>query len=131
MREEILGSDEKKKAFNENLFLIAIEITRALIWVSVHFRRVYLAGKIRLQPVPEFLLPRNTPVPLNGSHPPSWAATYELLSWHKQVENLRSLSGGITVAPRNTVSTQFQCSYYYMRNFCNLIGLEQWYFSLI
>ena len=24
------------------------------------------------------------------------------------------------------------CSlYYYMRNFCNLIGLEQWYFSLI
>ena len=22
-------------------------------------------------------------------------------------------------------------SYYYMRNFCNLIGLEQWYFSLI
>ena len=21
--------------------------------------------------------------------------------------------------------------YYYMRNFCNLIGLEQWYFSLI
>ena len=24
-----------------------------------------------------------------------------------------------------------QCLYYYMRNFCNLIGLEQWYFSLI
>ena len=23
------------------------------------------------------------------------------------------------------------CPYYYMRNFCNLIGLEQWYFSLI
>ena len=23
------------------------------------------------------------------------------------------------------------CFYYYMRNFCNLIGLEQWYFSLI
>ena len=21
--------------------------------------------------------------------------------------------------------------YYYMRNFCNLIGLEQWYFSFI
>ena len=21
--------------------------------------------------------------------------------------------------------------YYYMRNFCNLIGLDQWYFSLI
>ena len=21
--------------------------------------------------------------------------------------------------------------YYYIRNFCNLIGLEQWYFSLI
>ena len=25
----------------------------------------------------------------------------------------------------------FQILYYYMRNFCNLIGLEQWYFSLI
>ena len=25
----------------------------------------------------------------------------------------------------------FQPLYYYMRNFCNLIGLEQWYFSLI
>ena len=26
---------------------------------------------------------------------------------------------------------KFQRLYYYMRNFCNLIGLEQWYFSLI
>ena len=26
---------------------------------------------------------------------------------------------------------KFQHLYYYMRNFCNLIGLEQWYFSLI
>ena len=25
----------------------------------------------------------------------------------------------------------FHFLYYYMRNFCNLIGLEQWYFSLI
>ena len=25
----------------------------------------------------------------------------------------------------------FQTLYYYMRNFCNLIGLKQWYFSLI
>ena len=25
----------------------------------------------------------------------------------------------------------FLSLYYYMRNFCNLIGLEQWYFSLI
>ena len=25
----------------------------------------------------------------------------------------------------------FPCLYYYMRNFCNLIGLEQWYFSII
>ena len=28
-------------------------------------------------------------------------------------------------------STVFYRLYYYMRNFCNLIGLEQWYFSLI
>ena len=26
---------------------------------------------------------------------------------------------------------QFLFLYYYMTNFCNLIGLEQWYFSLI
>ena len=25
----------------------------------------------------------------------------------------------------------FHDLYYYMRNFCNLIGLERWYFSLI
>ena len=25
----------------------------------------------------------------------------------------------------------FRVLYYYMRNFCNLINLEQWYFSLI
>ena len=25
----------------------------------------------------------------------------------------------------------FLVLYYYMRSFCNLIGLEQWYFSLI
>ena len=25
----------------------------------------------------------------------------------------------------------FQLLYYYTRNFCNLIGLDQWYFSLI
>ena len=26
---------------------------------------------------------------------------------------------------------KLQCLYYYMKNFCNLIGLEQWYFSLV
>ena len=30
-----------------------------------------------------------------------------------------------------TKTREFQPLYYYMRNFCNLIGLEQWYFSLI
>ena len=29
------------------------------------------------------------------------------------------------------VSTLFYHLYYYMRDFCNLISLEQWYFSLI
>ena len=29
------------------------------------------------------------------------------------------------------VAVVLLCLYYYMRNFCNLIGLEQWYFSLI
>ena len=27
--------------------------------------------------------------------------------------------------------TGFISLYYYMKNYCNLIGLEQWYFSLI
>ena len=31
----------------------------------------------------------------------------------------------------NGASGVFLTLYYYMRNFCNLIGLEQWYFSLI
>ena len=26
---------------------------------------------------------------------------------------------------------KFKRLYYYMKNFCNLIGLEKWYFSLI
>ena len=29
------------------------------------------------------------------------------------------------------VTNKLLALYYYMRNFCNLIGLEQWYFSLI
>ena len=29
------------------------------------------------------------------------------------------------------VNIKFSVLYYYMRNFCNLIGLEQWYFSSI
>ena len=35
---------------------------------------------------------------------------------------------------RNThthANLRFRPLYYYMRNFCNLIGLEQWYFTLI
>ena len=30
-----------------------------------------------------------------------------------------------------TVIDAFKQLCYYMRNFCNLIGLEQWYFSLV
>ena len=30
-----------------------------------------------------------------------------------------------------SASSPFHVLYYYMRNLCNLIGLEQWYFSLI
>ena len=39
------------------------------------------------------------------------------------------------VSPRGhlifTISSMVFSSYYYMRNYCNLIGLKQWYFSLI
>ena len=31
----------------------------------------------------------------------------------------------------NSRQTNNTSLYYYMRNFCNLIGLEQWYFTLI
>ena len=31
----------------------------------------------------------------------------------------------------DVVLLEYPDLYYYMRNFCNLIGLEQWYFSLI
>ena len=39
------------------------------------------------------------------------------------------LQSGIIVKVRQY--RHFFLLYYYMRNFCNLIGLEQWYFSLI
>ena len=39
----------------------------------------------------------------------------------------RSLSS----VPKVAVVEMFNLLYYYMRNFCNLIGLDQWYFSLI
>ena len=29
------------------------------------------------------------------------------------------------------IDSELHSLYYYMRNYCNLIGLEQWYFSLI
>ena len=29
------------------------------------------------------------------------------------------------------LNSKFRTFYYYMRNLCNLIGSEQWYFSLI
>ena len=43
-------------------------------------------------------------------------------------------AGALRVLPRLPASNprgQLQCLYYYIRNFCNLIGLEQCYFSLI
>ena len=49
-------------------------------------------------------------------------------------ENLQSCLVGSKFVP-NTIQTsaKFGDLYYYMRNFCNLIGflIEQWYFSLI
>ena len=39
---------------------------------------------------------------------------------------------GYTKSLFNSIySIEFYLLYYYMRNFCNLIGLEQWYFSVI
>ena len=42
------------------------------------------------------------------------------------VQGFRLLKIKITQFPGG-----FRLLYYYMRNFCNLIGSEQWYYSLI
>ena len=44
---------------------------------------------------------------------------------------LRVLFDVWSVLKMNHPYAEFAVLYYYMRNFCNLIGLEQWYFSLI
>ena len=45
-------------------------------------------------------------------------------------ENLSQLNALVDKLLLN-FGAKFQRLYYYMRNLCNLIGLEQWYFSLI
>ena len=45
---------------------------------------------------------------------------------HKQQRQQEQLSVELVLS-----SAIALCLYYYMTNFCNLIGLEQWYFSLI
>ena len=52
----------------------------------------------------------------------NWENLWETKSWHKLWKHFMS---------KRERKNSFNVLYYYMRNFCNLIGLEQWYFSLI
>ena len=65
--------------------------------------------------------------------------------WHIQVQNKKAdiqcieqlfvsqfLSlKRVTIKRQSIFRRKLTCLYYYMRNYCNLFGLEQWYFSLI
>ena len=58
----------------------------------------------------------------------------EVITFNTEVITLCHASDHIItyINTSNTeVITLSHMLYYYMRNFCNLIGLEQWYFSLI
>jgi len=51
--------------------------------------------------------------------------------WQIFVNNNRDFLIKNAIDLENSFFFFFKSLYYYMRNFCNLIGLEQWYFSLI
>ena len=51
---------------------------------------------------------------------------YQMMELKKEQEVMQ-----VTYQVFATGTVVFIKLYYYMRNFCNLIGLEQWYFSLI
>ena len=55
--------------------------------------------------------------------------------WHRTGKHIHTLPKEYLGVNTNVVKTVrlnvFKSIYYYIRNFCKLIGLEQWYFSLI
>jgi len=60
-------------------------------------------------------------------------SNYQILWMAKTLAKSHILFSRWPVQPRLPAGwlVRFPGLYYYMRNFCNLIGLEQWYFSLI
>ena len=54
---------------------------------------------------------------------------FKVQFWH--LKHLISCFGRGICLIYEAVVLLFTSLYYYRRNFCNLIGLEQWYFSLI
>ena len=73
-----------------------------------------------------------------------WNKTWDEVEWRTYVKRHKHgiLSRHITSQLRHSLVVHpllrkildpplFHLLYYYMRHFCNLIGLEQWYFSLI
>ena len=50
-------------------------------------------------------------------------------NYHQSWQTLRLIED--IPCPLKISLSEFLQLYHYMRNFCNLIGLEQWYFSLI
>ena len=62
----------------------------------------------------------------NGQSTSEWGLLTQTTSEYKPIK-----STVYDVSCLSHISQEFSLLYYYMRNFCNLIGLEQWYFSLI
>ena len=60
-----------------------------------------------------------------------WILTEFVILYH--VESLRAFLAAPFPFTKIKLTFQYVLRplYYYMRNFCSLIGLEQWYFSLI
>ena len=51
--------------------------------------------------------------------------------YRQQIQHLYERKFGTLKTGRLIQGCYIQVRPYYMRNFCDLIGLEQWYFSLI
>ena len=70
---------------------------------------------------------RTVEPPLLNSHLSTMHGHFLLLSAGWQLWSAGNHFGSIL----HCIQLPFSLLYYYMRNYCNLIGLEQWYFSLI
>ena len=54
-----------------------------------------------------------------------------ILNGYAEIQNVSSSFETVLIFSSGHAMFYLLFLYYYMRNFCNMIGLEQWYFSLI